>query len=147
MFSTVLICIQFTYTRAMLSILYINIEKGCNFSAKQLENTQKNSFERSSCSPLCNQIRIKRKLDNFKFSEYTYRSESQEETILRQHFGSLFVVLLCVFFFFTTSAASYLGTDFTDLSAIMSEMSPLPTSQSCFCAIAMNNHPCLFRHK
>ena len=31
-------------------------------------------------------------------SEYTYRSESQEETILNQHFSSLFVVLLGVFF-------------------------------------------------
>ena len=52
-----LICICWLY--------YINIDKGGNFFAKQFEHTQQNSFERSTCSPLCNQIRIKWNLDNF----------------------------------------------------------------------------------
>ena len=70
-------------------------------------------------------------------SEYTYmyQSESQEETILSQHFSSLF----CSVYFFAPSAASYLGTDVTDLRAITSEMSPLPTSQRCFCVTAINS--------
>ena len=52
--------------QSLLSILslYINIDKGCNFFAKEFEHTQQNSCESSSCLPLCNQIRIKRKLDS-----------------------------------------------------------------------------------
>ena len=49
--------------------------------------------------------------------------------------------------FFATAAASYLGADVTDLRAISSEMSPLPTSQRCFCATAMDSHRSLFSHK
>ena len=146
MFSTVLICIQFTYTRqykcrvpwvvrerirVMLSILYINIDKGSNFFAKPVEHAQQNSFERSSCSPLSNQIGIKRKLDSF-WIHLPVRIPR------RNNFVSAFRLPFRSFapcFIFATSAASYLGTDVTDLRAIMSEMSLLPTSQSCFCAI------------
>ena len=48
-------------------------------------------------------------------------------------------------YFFATAAASYLSADVKDFRAIMSEMSPLPTSQRCFCATALNSHhsPCL----
>ena len=77
--------------------------------------------------------------------EHTNLSESQEETILSQHFSSLFVVLLGEFF--PTVAASYLGADVTDLRAVTSEMSPLPTSQRYFCATAMDSYRSLFSHK
>ena len=50
-------------------------------------------------------------------------------------------------YFFATAAASYVGADVTDLRAITSEMSPLPTSQRCFCATAMDSHRSLFSHK
>ena len=50
-------------------------------------------------------------------------------------------------YFFATAAASYLGADVTDLRAITSEMSPLPTSQRCFCATARDSHRSLFSHK
>ena len=124
-------------------IVKINIEKGSNFFAKPIEHTQQNSFERSCCSPLSSQIGIKRKLDSFGIHlPVRIPRRNNFETAIRLPYRSF---ALC--FIFATSAASYLGTDVIDLRAIMSEMSGLPTSQSCFCAIAMNSRPCLFRHK
>ena len=130
-----LICICWLY--------YINIDKGGNFFAKQFEHTQQNSFERSTCSPLCNQIRIKWNLDNFgTHLPVRIPRKNNFEPAFELPFRSF-----ARWSFSATAAASYLGADVTDLRAISSEMSPLPTSQRCFCATAMDSHRCLFSHK